>query len=131
MSRTLVLALALAAAPATARVGHPPVRAGDAAEACEACHAKTTPAVVQEWAAGRHGLLLVKCFVCHGSTGKDFALRVGADRCAGCHPAEVASSAAILPAKAGRGAGGAGCFSCHSPHSLAASGDRPAPHTAK
>jgi hypothetical protein len=131
MSRTLVLALALAAAPAAARERHPPVSAADAAEACEACHEKTTPAVVREWAAGRHGLLLVKCFVCHGSTGKDFALRAGADRCAGCHPAEVASAAAILPAKAGGGASAKGCFSCHSPHSLAAAGDRPAPHTAK
>lgn len=33
---------------------------------CYACHVKTTPKIAQDWYEGKHGVLLVKCFVCHG-----------------------------------------------------------------
>jgi hypothetical protein len=33
---------------------------------CYACHQKTTPKVAQDWFESKHGMLLVKCYVCHG-----------------------------------------------------------------
>ena len=86
---------------------------------CAGCHEKATPFVWQAWDAGPHGMALVKCQVCHGSTGKDFAPRPAADRCGGCHAAEVDSTAALRKK-------GVGCFDCHDPHRLAASPHRAA-----
>jgi hypothetical protein len=87
---------------------HPPV--GDAAS-CEECHAQATPRPFAEWRNGTHGINLVKCFVCHGSTGADFRRKPATDRCVGCHADQVASmrSAAMK---------GKDCFTCHSPHAL-------------
>lgn len=33
---------------------------------CLECHLKTTPKVSQDWHESKHGVLLVKCVVCHG-----------------------------------------------------------------
>ncbi len=33
---------------------------------CYACHMKTTPKIAQNWFESKHGVMLVKCFVCHG-----------------------------------------------------------------
>lgn len=33
---------------------------------CYLCHAKMTPKLAYDWYESRHGLLLVKCFACHG-----------------------------------------------------------------
>jgi hypothetical protein len=33
---------------------------------CYECHAKSTPKVAQDWLESKHGVMLVKCFVCHG-----------------------------------------------------------------
>ncbi len=63
---------------------------------------------------------MVKCLVCHGSTGKDFTQVARPERCAGCHAAEVAS---VTPARGKPAA----CFSCHAPHALTAPG-KPSPH---
>ena len=90
-----------------ARPAHPSV---DAAADCATCHEQATPAVVADWKQGPHGLALVKCFVCHGSSGADFAARPAGARCDGCHPGESSSVAAT----------GAACSSCHAPHTLAA-----------
>ena len=30
------------------------------------CHIKSTPKVAQDWYESKHGVMLVKCFVCHG-----------------------------------------------------------------
>ena len=87
-------------------------------EGCAHCHAEATPAVVDQWKQGRHGLALVKCVVCHGSTGADFKARPGVGTCRGCHPREVASVAGV-PA--------GGCFSCHPPHALRPQG-KASPH---
>jgi hypothetical protein len=126
MSRRFApLALLLVSVPALAAERHPPLDAAGAREACESCHASATPEVVKRWEAGRHGLALVKCFVCHGSTGKDFKARGGSARCEGCHPAEAAS---VVPAKAARKAPAAGCFSCHDPHALAVPAAKANPH---
>lgn len=33
---------------------------------CYECHFKATPKVAQDWFESKHGVMLVKCFVCHG-----------------------------------------------------------------
>jgi hypothetical protein len=128
MSRRLVpLAMLLLPLPALGAERHP-ADATKAGEACEACHARETPEVVKQWEAGPHGLVLVKCFVCHGSTGKDFRARGTAASCDGCHPAEAAR---VVPAKAARRHPLATrCFSCHDPHSLAVPEGKATPHAA-
>jgi hypothetical protein len=87
---------------------HPRV---DAAQACEECHAEATPAVFQQWRQSTHGLNLVKCFVCHGSTGSDFRRRPVADRCVGCHADQVSTMREASMK-------GKDCFTCHAPHAL-------------
>jgi hypothetical protein len=126
MLRSALLLGLLAASPALAADRHPGGAgpSGDP-EACLSCHAEKTPAVVKQWESGPHGLLLVKCFVCHGSTGKDFSARpVAAERCRGCHPAQVAS---VTPAKGER----RGCFACHAPHALSVTTGANTPHPAQ
>ena len=128
MSRRLVLlALLLLPLPAAAGDRHRPLDAAGALDACEACHARETPDAVKAWEGGAHGLALVKCFVCHGSTGKDFRAKGTAASCDGCHPAQAAL---VVPAKGARGAPAAGCFSCHAPHSPAAPPGKASPHAA-
>ena len=33
---------------------------------CYSCHVKSTPKVAQDWYESKHGIMLVKCVVCHG-----------------------------------------------------------------
>ncbi|MFH1954745.1 MAG: hypothetical protein ABIL06_24415 [Pseudomonadota bacterium] len=33
---------------------------------CFECHLKCTPKITQDWYESKHGVILVKCFVCHG-----------------------------------------------------------------
>jgi hypothetical protein len=129
MLRTIVTIAALLAAgvPAKERSRHPDVSTRNAADACETCHSRATPGVVAEWEGGRHGLLLVKCFACHGSTGADFARRPPAARCEGCHPAELASLASATPARA-RASSRPDCFACHPPHALVPAEGKKSPH---
>jgi hypothetical protein len=133
MRRTLLLApLALLLAPPAIADDepHPDVGTDFAPDACISCHTEQTPEIVKEWESGPHGLVLVKCFVCHGSTGKDFAEHPKATRCEGCHAAQVAS---IAPARKKGGAKGKApdCFSCHAPHALAAREGAQSPHAAR
>jgi hypothetical protein len=139
MSRATILPLALAlllGSPAlAAEKGHPDVGPDRSLESCEGCHAEATPQVVKEWEGSKHGLVLVKCLVCHGSTGKDFVVRTKAARCAGCHPVEAA---AVVPAKAAKAKGKAAaeppaaeCFACHAPHSLETAPGAANPHAAR
>jgi hypothetical protein len=78
---------------------------------CAACHRTGTPEAFAAWESSPHGLALVKCVVCHGSTGKDFRARPAADGCGGCHSGAVESLA---------GRSVKDCFACHAPHSLSA-----------
>lgn len=130
MPITLVpLALLLAAAPAagTART-HPDVAPQASDDACQSCHAEATPEIVRAWESGPHGLFLVKCFVCHGSTAGGFTRRPEPRRCEGCHAPQVASATRKVGARAPEATD---CFSCHEPHGLAARPDRPSPHSAR
>jgi hypothetical protein len=57
---------------------------------CFDCHARTTPVAAQDWKASKHGVLLVKCAVCHGdSSGQGsipFEARPAQDKvCFKCH----------------------------------------------
>ena len=105
----LAAAVSLAAPPRKEKKAvHPEV---GAAETCDGCHAEMTPEVVREWNMGKHGLYGVKCFICHGSTGKDFVRRAPKERCIACHAEMVASM--TRPKLAGKD-----CFSCHEPHPL-------------
>jgi hypothetical protein len=112
-----VAAAALLAAPALAaaraRAAHPAV--GPEPQDCAACHRDTSPESFAAWERSAHGVALVKCVVCHGSTGKDFRARPAATSCQGCHAAKVASLAR-------RGTGD--CFACHAPHALTANPHR-------
>ena len=38
----------------------------DTASDCFECHIKATPKISQDWYESKHGVMLVKCFVCHG-----------------------------------------------------------------
>ena len=38
----------------------------DTAADCFECHIKATPKISQDWYESKHGVMLVKCFVCHG-----------------------------------------------------------------
>lgn len=117
LARRVVLSLALLAAlpalagPVKGRVTHRDVK-GE--QECATCHREETPAAFKAWEDSPHGLSLVKCLVCHGSTGKDFKARPDASTCRGCHAAQVES----LAKRAVKD-----CFACHAPHSLS-----PNPH---
>ena len=115
-----LLAVVLLAVPAAAaaqgtsrgkgggRAAHPKV---SGVASCEECHAEATPGPFREWKEGTHGINLVKCLVCHGSTGADFTRKPVANRCLGCHADQVASMSGA-PMK------GKDCFTCHTAHSL-------------
>ena len=108
--------LLLAAAPAALAAAKPAARAHpDVAgeQECATCHREATPAAFTAWEASPHGLALVKCVVCHGSTGEDFRARpaAAAATCGACHAAAVES----LAKRAVKD-----CFACHAPHALSA-----------
>lgn len=108
----LLLALPALAGPARGRAGHPDVR-GE--QECATCHRTGTPDAFKAWEDSRHGLSLVKCVACHGSTGNDFRARPDASGCRACHAAQVEGLAG-RPVK--------DCFACHAPHSLSANPHR-------
>jgi hypothetical protein len=105
-----IAVLLAGALPAAARPARPRAHVEVRGEQeCATCHRKATPEVFSAWEASQHGLALVKCVVCHGSTGKDFRARPDARGCRGCHAAEVEA----LAKREGKD-----CFACHAPHSL-------------
>ena len=107
----LVLAAALPALAAPARrhldtKGEPE---------CATCHRADTPEAFAAWEGSPHGLALVKCVACHGSTGADFKAKPAATGCRSCHPAQ----AEALAKRAVRD-----CYACHDPHALTANPHR-------
>ena len=110
-----------AAGPARAEARHPEVDTG--LETCFTCHTRVTPQVAAQWKDGRHGMALVECLVCHGSTGADFRARPEPIGCRSCHPSQAASVA--------RGPETRGCFGCHPAHALQAQGASPHLATAR
>ncbi len=57
---------------------------------CVTCHERTTAEITQDWKESKHGIMLVKCVVCHGEpdgTGAvPFAAKPDPERiCSQCH----------------------------------------------
>lgn len=75
---------------------------------CSECHVSEA----QKWEEGKHGLMNVKCVVCHGSTDKNFEAAPGIIRCRGCHYDKVADVQKRLPPKIRQ------CSLCHALHSV-------------
>lgn len=85
---------------------HPDV---DFSVSCLECHQETTPEIAAEWENGRHGLVNVGCFVCHGDGEVEFYAKPTSLNCIGCHSAndvDFSKSEATS------------CFSCHDGHDL-------------
>ncbi len=73
---------------------------------CAECHEDQE----KSWLNGKHGLMNVKCVVCHGAPEVNFTAAPGPDRCVGCHADAVADVRKKLPAKE------QSCFFCHENH---------------
>ncbi len=69
------------------------LEAPEAVADCYECHLKSTPKVAQDWYESKHGLMLVKCYVCHGQPdGKGavpFALTPEVSICRECHDSSI------------------------------------------
>lgn len=75
---------------------------------CYECHGNQ----MQVWQDGKHGLMNVKCVVCHGSTDKNLVAKPDIYRCRGCHGEKVKDVENKLPQKV------RSCFLCHEHHSV-------------
>ena len=75
---------------------------------CSECHVPEK----QLWDEGKHGLMNVKCVVCHGSTDKNFHPKPDIYRCVGCHAGKVADVEKKLLPKERK------CALCHTLHSV-------------
>ncbi|HET9553679.1 MAG TPA: multiheme c-type cytochrome [Anaeromyxobacteraceae bacterium] len=90
---SLVLTLALAAGPAAPAKAKP--AKAPKADACVACHTKTSPNIVADWKASKHSGMGVGCTDCHGADHDAAANAKQAkmptpDTCGGCHESQVA-----------------------------------------
>ncbi|OGQ88306.1 MAG: hypothetical protein A2512_03095 [Deltaproteobacteria bacterium RIFOXYD12_FULL_56_24] len=88
---------------------------------CIECHADQE----KTWFNGKHGLMNVKCIVCHGAMDKSFTASPGLAACRGCHADEVAQ------AMKAKGKKEKSCFSCHDNHALTLKGGPASPYHAK
>ncbi len=108
IKRLAILLLILVFLPAISTAAakkHPTVPAD---QACEECHDQEA----QVWQDNKHGLMGVKCVVCHGDTGKKFVARPASERCVGCHSEQVDGTAEGHKIKQKN------CWTCHDGHSL-------------
>lgn len=85
---------------------HPPTPTD---QDCVECHAKQA----EIWLSGKHGLMNVKCVVCHGDPKINFSRRTTMVKCRGCHPDQVQD------VQTKRRPGKKGCFLCHDHHTVA------------
>ena len=61
---------------------------------CLECHLKSTPKVTQDWSDSKHGVMLVKCFVCHGQPDGEGSVPWAVDpdvdtTCRKCHDTSI------------------------------------------
>ena len=75
---------------------------------CSECHVSEA----QLWEGGKHGLMNVKCVVCHGSTDEHFVAKPDIHKCSGCHWEKVMDVEKKLPPKVRK------CSLCHALHSV-------------
>jgi len=111
MKRTLLILLALALPIAAAAAGKTHMKTDD--KDCAECHA----AQEQVWLDGKHGLMNVKCVVCHGNPEQNFDPKPAMNRCRGCHGEKVTDVEKKLPAKERT------CFVCHENHRVTIKAD--------
>jgi hypothetical protein len=97
---------------------HPPTPEN---QDCAECHTDQE----KVWFDGKHGLMNVKCIVCHGATDKNFASQPKIASCRGCHADQVAQAQKAKNKKE------QGCFPCHDHHALTVSGTFAKPYHAK
>jgi hypothetical protein len=81
---------------------------------CHSCHAKTTPVQAQDWLDSKHGVMLVKCVVCHGMPDGKGSIPFQARPesmliCVRCHDPSIKA----MQAKFGVNAD---CYTCHPSH---------------
>ncbi|MDR2745597.1 MAG: hypothetical protein LBB66_10465 [Desulfovibrio sp.] len=81
---------------------------------CVSCHAKSTARATQDWKESKHGVMLVKCVVCHGEPDGKGSIPFSANPdpakiCAGCHDPAMQRMAAKF-------GGNADCNICHPRH---------------
>ncbi len=81
---------------------------------CVSCHVKATAMVAQDWKDSKHGVMLVKCVVCHGQPDGKGSIAFKAkpdpmDICARCHDPAIKR----MVAKYGERPD---CNSCHPHH---------------
>jgi hypothetical protein len=108
MTKIIIGLIMLVAIPAVSMAvvkKHPAVPSD---QACEECHERQA----QVWQDSKHGLMGVKCVVCHGDTEKIFIARPASERCVGCHAVQVAGTAEGHKIKQKN------CWACHDGHSL-------------
>ncbi|TYB81854.1 MAG: multiheme C-type cytochrome [Kosmotoga sp.] len=74
---------------------------------CVECHKEFTPEIYNEWEKSKHGLIMVKCQVCHGSQ-ENFVVVPPNETCRGCHAEEYPHNP--RPEKS--------CSSCHLEHTF-------------
>lgn len=78
---------------------------------CADCHT----AEAEKWMGGKHGLMNVKCVICHDSSEKSMAAKKDIYKCRGCHGEKVKDIEEKFPAKSRN------CFMCHDYHSVTVS----------
>jgi len=76
---------------------------------CVECHADQS----EVWLSGKHGLMNVKCVVCHGDPAINFVKQPTMARCRGCHGDKVQD------VEKRRAANEQSCFLCHEHHTVA------------
>lgn len=109
MNRVFIIILLLIAVPIAVFAAQPNKkhRATDNQE-CADCHIDQG----EVWLYGKHGLMNVKCVVCHGSPEENFVAKPAMARCRGCHGDKVAD----VDATRGKIKT---CFVCHDHHTVA------------
>lgn len=88
---------------------------------CVTCHAKATAKVTQDWQESKHGVMLVKCVVCHGEPDGKGSVpfeRIPDPKriCAQCHEPAMKR----MEAKYGDNLD---CYTCHPNHQNPMHGD--------
>ena len=77
-------------------------------QVCSECHIAENTV----WESSKHGLMGVKCVVCHGDPDVNFVAKPNPERCVGCHSEQVVGAAEGHKIKQKN------CWTCHDGHSL-------------
>ncbi len=103
--------------------------APDSAADCYECHKLATPRIAQNWLESKHGVVLMKCFVCHGEPGGKgsvpFTVSPDPAICSKCH------DPAMQRMKTKYGVRAKDCYSCHPFHQNSLHHDAYAKSTSK